>query len=128
MSYDIYGNLLKKGYCEVHPDVNEEFPCHKCRDEYEFHQGQKEDYDRWCKEQEAIEMSDITYPTRCRIVDVSGMKIFPGIIGNTPVKSLPHIGKTGLAERCEGDVKITLDDGTVIYGHECWWVPIGDDG
>lgn len=35
MSFDIYGNHLRPGYCEVHPDVHESFPCHYCRDEDE---------------------------------------------------------------------------------------------
>ena len=35
MAFDIYGNGLIPGYCEVHPQVNEEYPCLLCRmDEY----------------------------------------------------------------------------------------------
>lgn len=30
MSYDIYGNDLKEGYCEVHPNVPEYYPCYIC--------------------------------------------------------------------------------------------------
>lgn len=30
MGFDIYGNRLKPGHCEVHPDVPEEWPCHVC--------------------------------------------------------------------------------------------------
>jgi len=30
MPYDIYGNILQKGHCEVHPDVPEEYPCSRC--------------------------------------------------------------------------------------------------
>lgn len=30
MAYDIYGNNLRIGYCEVHPQVNEEYPCSLC--------------------------------------------------------------------------------------------------
>jgi len=30
MSFDIYGNHLRRGYCEVHPDVHEEYPCSQC--------------------------------------------------------------------------------------------------
>lgn len=32
MAYDIYGNGLRPGYCEVHPDVPEQWPCGYCRD------------------------------------------------------------------------------------------------
>lgn len=34
MAYDIYGDLLERGHCEVHPWVPEEYPCRECqRDE-----------------------------------------------------------------------------------------------
>lgn len=65
------------------------------------------------------------YPTRCKIIDVTGEEVFPGIIGKTPVESKPHIGKEGLAEKMDDwDVRITLDDGNIIWGYECWWEPL----
>ena len=30
MSFDIYGNPLRHGHCEVHPSVHEEYPCSVC--------------------------------------------------------------------------------------------------
>lgn len=33
MSWDIYGNPLRRGHCEVHPHVHEEFPCSICMEE-----------------------------------------------------------------------------------------------
>jgi hypothetical protein len=64
------------------------------------------------------------YPIRCIIVDVDGMVIMPDIVAVTPEVSGPHIGKHGLAEmEGEFDVKITLDDGSIIHGYECWWIP-----
>lgn len=30
MAWDIYGNTLRRGYCEVHPDVPQEYPCMYC--------------------------------------------------------------------------------------------------
>ena len=65
-----------------------------------------------------------TYPTRCRIIDVTGVEVFPGIKGRTPDESKPHIGKEGLAEEARGGVRITLDDSTILWGCECWWEPI----
>ena len=65
----------------------------------------------------------IKYPTRCEIIDVTGIEVLPGREGRTPDESKPHIGKEGLAERVGDDVRITLDDGCIIYGHECWWEP-----
>ncbi len=69
----------------------------------------------------------IEYPIRCKIIDVVGEEVFPGVEGRTPDESKPHIGKMGLAEETgeTGEtVRITLDDGTIIYGSECWWEPI----
>jgi hypothetical protein len=75
----------------------------------------------------------IKYPVRCRIIDVTGEKSY-GIPIKTPDISKPHIGKEGIAKKIfyepEADdifdwyIQITLDDGTIIYGHECWWEPI----
>lgn len=65
----------------------------------------------------------VHYPTRCRIIDVTG-RIVGEFRLNTPEVSRPHVGKEGLAEK-EGDtVRITLDDETVLFGNECWWEPI----
>ena len=33
MAFDIYGNVLRPGHCEVHPDVAEPYPCWYCRAE-----------------------------------------------------------------------------------------------
>lgn len=30
MSWDIYGNPLRRGHCEVHPHIAEEYPCCVC--------------------------------------------------------------------------------------------------
>ena len=63
----------------------------------------------------------IEYPTRCRIIDVEG-ETWRGLAIATPDVSRPHIGKEGLAELLDPHtVRITLDDGTIIYGAECWW-------
>lgn len=71
----------------------------------------------------------ITYPTRCQIIDVTEREVFPGIIGRTPDVSKPHVGKYGTAEQVTADcyVKITLDDGNVLWGYECWWMPVSDE-
>lgn len=54
----------------------------------------------------------ITYPTRCKIVDVTSKEI------------KAHVGKEGLAEKKENSVHITLDDGSILWGYECWWIPL----
>lgn len=35
MGYDIYGNNLASGHCEVHPHVAEQYPCSLCYAESE---------------------------------------------------------------------------------------------
>ncbi len=30
MAWDIYGDPLRKGHCEVHPWVHEDYPCSQC--------------------------------------------------------------------------------------------------
>ena len=30
MAYDIYGNDLERGFCEVHPYIKQEYPCSVC--------------------------------------------------------------------------------------------------
>ncbi len=69
-------------------------------------------------------MAEITYPTRCRIIDVDG-GVWHGIGLRTPAESRPHIGKEGMATLDgRGGVRVTLDDGSVLMGEECWWEPI----
>jgi hypothetical protein len=58
---------------------------------------------------------------RCIIVDPEGQELLPGIVIKTPEVSKPHIGKTGTWEIVGEDVKITLYDGTILWGYECWW-------
>lgn len=71
---------------------------------------------------------DGSYPVRCEILDVTGRKIGSMELA-TPEPSKPHVGKRGTAEKVDDwTVKITLDDGGEIYGHECWWKPISDEG
>lgn len=65
----------------------------------------------------------IAYPVRAVVIDADGMP-FHGWTARTPDVSRPHIGKQGLAEKVRGDVRLTLDDGTVLWGWECWWKPV----
>lgn len=42
MAFDIYGNTLRRGHCEVHPHVHEEYPCSVCdRENRERHEQQQ---------------------------------------------------------------------------------------
>ena len=42
MPYDIYGNSLQRGHCEVHPDVPEDYPCSVCMAQWRFQQKEPE--------------------------------------------------------------------------------------
>ena len=66
----------------------------------------------------------INYPTRCQIIDADGIEIIPGVLGVNPEEAIPHIGKIGMAESTEKGIKITLDDGNILWGHQCWWIPL----
>jgi len=45
MAYDIYGDHLRRGYCEVHPDVHEEWPCSECLAESRARENGRQRYD-----------------------------------------------------------------------------------
>lgn len=46
MAYDIYGNNLRRGYCEVHPHVHEEYPCSVCLSESRREKEDKKSYEQ----------------------------------------------------------------------------------
>lgn len=50
MSFDIYGNTLRSGHCEVHPHVHEEFPCSVCMAE----SAQREQKPQYCDGNPAV--------------------------------------------------------------------------
>lgn len=35
MSWDIHGQPLTPGHCEVHPEIGHPYPCYRCQDERE---------------------------------------------------------------------------------------------
>jgi len=45
MAYDIYGNNLARGHCEVHPWVGESYPCSLCYAENANRNQKQPDYD-----------------------------------------------------------------------------------
>lgn len=66
--------------------------------------------------------------TRVKIVRAAGMEVVPGTIAADPPKAQPHADELGWmtmepAEALGGrpNPKITLDNGTVLWGYECWW-------
>lgn len=60
MAYDIYGNRLKPGHCEVHPDVPERYPCYLCYQEEQARldaeryaqEMMEEERSRWLEEEQ----------------------------------------------------------------------------
>ncbi len=68
---------------------------------------------------------DGSYPVKCCIIDVDGLSFSSVHDAATPEVSVPHIGKRGSADKTiDGRVTITLEDGSIIYGDECWWEPL----
>lgn len=44
MPYDIYGQYLRPGHCEVHPGIHESYPCELCICEDMRHREQEDKY------------------------------------------------------------------------------------
>ena len=51
MSFDIYGERLRRGHCEVHPAEHEEYPCSLCISESNRKNREQAEYDHHCKAQ-----------------------------------------------------------------------------
>jgi hypothetical protein len=49
MAWDIYGNRLRKGFCEVHPWVGEEYPCSLCNQDIDKRKREQQEYDAYCR-------------------------------------------------------------------------------
>lgn len=66
-------------------------------------------------------------PVRVKVVSAAGVEVLPGVIGADPEKAQPHLEKLGwMVEEVHPQLgrknpKITLDDGSIIWGCECWW-------
>lgn len=54
MAFDIFGNRLRPGYCEVHPDIAEEYPCSLCTEnrQQDERQSRQDRYDEEIREWE----------------------------------------------------------------------------
>lgn len=57
MAWDIYGFNLREGYCEVHPDVPQPYPCIFCLQDIEYEKERHQqicEYDQFLKTQEDL--------------------------------------------------------------------------
>lgn len=52
MSFDIYGERLSSGHCEVHPWVHAEYPCPVCMADNDKRRREKEEERRYHREME----------------------------------------------------------------------------
>jgi hypothetical protein len=76
------------------------------------------------------------FPVAVLIIDVDdehGTVQWNGMSIQTPEPSKPYIGQVGTAERVADPdpemgifdtVRITMPDGHVLWGWECWWAPV----
>jgi len=51
MSWDIYGESLRRGHCEVHPHVHEEYPCSVCIREAQQNEAESQAYEKAMSEE-----------------------------------------------------------------------------
>ena len=66
---------------------------------------------------------EIKVGTRVQIVKAEGLGLKLPLRDPHP----EHIGKKGViagVDESDGMPKIQLDDGTTLFGYECWWEPI----
>ena len=72
MAYDIYGERLTPGHCEVHPWVHESYPCCECmsqsRAEQHYREAEKEylaaleqEYQAYCEAAEEEYLCDMAF-------------------------------------------------------------------
>ena len=66
MAYDIYGNNLASGHCEVHPWVGESYPCSLCYAENNSKQQRQPDYDTRAEAEYYAEMERVHYEELAR--------------------------------------------------------------
>ncbi len=69
---------------------------------------------------------DGKYPVRCMVADVATLDYnVGGYKAVTPEASKPYVGVKGTAYRTGPlSVRIELDNGHVLYGSQCWWMPL----
>jgi hypothetical protein len=64
---------------------------------------------------------------RVKVEQAAGTEVLPGLVAADPDVARPHFEKFGWCDEravtSEGweNPKIVLDDGTVLWGYECWW-------
>lgn len=46
MGWDIYGQYLAPGHCEVHPHIAESYPCSRCEEEYYQNQRDQDEVEK----------------------------------------------------------------------------------
>lgn len=69
MSWDIYGNPLRRGYCEVHPNVHEEYPCSLCEAEIRADENKKHSQQQQQQYYQDIETLHQLHSLRLAVLD-----------------------------------------------------------
>ena len=73
MSFDIYGENLAVGHCEVHPWVHAEYPCPVCLSDSNKRRSEKLEEERYYREMEAAYYAEMAgsmeYDSWCGTTD-----------------------------------------------------------
>lgn len=78
MRYDIYGNPLQCGHCEVHPHVHEEYPCSVCLTEKQQHEAAEQtQYNQHVVDQHIESLREELEQTQAALRDLCGYAAVP---------------------------------------------------
>jgi len=123
MAYDIYGNNLKRGHCEVHPQVAEEYPCSLCYAEHDRQEQNRQEQNR--QEQEYYKQQEKEHYKQMEKEPTEiDMTVSREYLENKPESILQEAERLINGDRREayGDAKTMFDNiakgWSVIFGKE----------
>lgn len=152
MSWDIYGNHLRRGHCEVHPHVHEEYPCSICmaernrpqinrhaHEEFErlqYELDQQGDYIRHLESERAALAAQVQalgdkLSEVVALLDVDGMTAVQWLLDNCPeIESLTDMEpQQHLAELRAEAIEQAVNETKKLESTPCgqWWYCLADD-
>jgi len=115
MAYDIYGNDLRRGYCEVHPHVNQEYPCDLC-----CVNNKKEQERNYNKEMQNQYYNDLEKHHSVRVlIDTNVVRIIKDVLDQNNSLDIDFNGSYMIQIQKENDIwKVT--NAMNGYGENCF--------